>query len=159
MRCLLIDDDLNFSNQVIKALRDEVPELDKGIEHILTEKALQKRLSAKPFDYDVIILDVMVRWTNTNDTGEASQAPGDGGYFSAGIRCLAAIRKLPGGADIPVLIHSARDGGDIGSLIREAGLSLEKVTIFPKDGDFEPLISAVQELVAGGDKGSGKKRR
>ena len=80
MRCLLIDDDLQFTNRVIDALREEVPELRQSIDHILTEKALQMRLNARePFDYDTVILDVMVRWTDKNEQERAELAPGDGG--------------------------------------------------------------------------------
>src|SRR5277367_6798609 len=109
MRCLIIDDDENFSKAVIERVEDEIPELAGSFDLILTEKALRERLKSKSeFDYDVIILDVMVRWTDfsTPDPEE------EGGYFRAGIRCLGEIRKLKNGPDIPVLIHSAVDPGD-----------------------------------------------
>jgi len=146
MRCLIVDDDLQFTKLVTKWLLDGIPALQDHIDHILYEKALLKRLAVpEPFAYDFVILDIMVRWTDMNDT-EAPVAPEESGYFRAGIRCLAAIRSLPNGAEIPIFINSARDRSDIEALMQEARLSFDHVRIFPKDGDFEPLINAVKEL-------------
>jgi CheY-like chemotaxis protein len=145
MRCLIVDDDLGFTNLVTELLQEDVAVLRGNIDHILNEKALLKRLD-EPFAYDFVILDIMVRWTDMNDPETAPIAAGGDGYFGAGIRCMAAIRNLPNGAEIPIFINSARDRSDIEDLMQAARLPFDNVRIFPKDGDFPPLIAAVKEL-------------
>jgi hypothetical protein len=145
---MVIDDDEKFARRLIGRIEKSMPELGDSSDLVLTEKELRQRLEhTKVFGYSFVILDVMLRWTAFNEE-VTEDAPAEiGGYFRAGIRCLAAIRDLEEGRDVPVFIYSAVDPADVRFHLEERQNATKNVKIFGKGRDAERLQEAIREVL------------
>jgi hypothetical protein len=66
----------------------------------------------------------MLRWGNADASFELAppEIRADGGLFRAGFRCAAMLVANPRTRDLPVIIYSVLDRGDVESNIRQLGL-------------------------------------
>jgi DNA-binding NarL/FixJ family response regulator len=143
MQCALVDDDPLFNEEVIEELGGRFPSLQ--VEVIKTEKEFRERLDdPAKFNFDFVILDVMVHWADQSEESLPDPAL-KGGYFRAGIRCLEEILKRPELAKVPVIIHSALDEDQILAKVREQKLAEDHLAIISKRSDLANFCEAVQK--------------
>ena len=152
MRCVLMDDDITFSELVIQEIVKRFPKLKGQIDLISTEKEFRSRLEQPgSFRYDLAILDLMVHWVEQDKVELVDPRLTKGGYFRAGVRCLVELRKCPETAAIPVIIHSAVDKDEVSDAVESAlspeHLSTENLEIFEKRGNAVELLSAIDLLL------------
>jgi CheY-like chemotaxis protein len=98
-RVLILEDDSAMSEWLESAIHREMADLRPEIEVLETESEFvlkwlpefDKGLREKPA---VIVIDVMLRWTDP-DPDQPPRPPEviDGGFMRAGLRCLDLIRK------------------------------------------------------------------
>ena len=144
MKCALVDDDPLFNEEVIAELGGRFPSLQ--IEVIKTEKEFRERLAdPAKFNFDLVILDVMVHWADQSEESLPDPATVKGGYFRAGIRCLEEILKREELATVPVIIHSALDKDQVLAKVREQKLAEDHLTIISKRSDLANFCEAVQK--------------
>lgn len=142
MKILLVEDDVQQEEAIVDAIRKEFPEIQ--IETICTEldfrQSLESIATAPP---DLIILDIMIRWTDPR--ADMVPQPDDvkkETYLVAGIRCEKLLRSRPETELIPVVFYSI--------LEHERDLS-NKIPLRPnlncyltKGSDPKPLIDKVR---------------
>ena len=146
MKTLLIEDDYYFGEEIVGDLENAIPSLKGSFDIIRTEQQFKERLQgSEPLQFGFIILDVMLTWDNQSG-GRPPAEVVKGGYFEAGIRCLKQLREHPSTRSTPVIVHSARDTDQILQNILKERISMDGVTVVPKSGDPEPLVSAVRQL-------------
>jgi len=126
---------LQFLEKVI--IRD-LSDLHPEIEPLETESAFVDWLplfdSGKKKRPDVVVIDVMLRWTNPHP--EQPERPPDvieGGFMRAGLRCLERIRANPKLIFSRVILFTVLTKEDLNAL----GANMEGVDFLPKtDGNL-----------------------
>src|SRR3954463_9291603 len=116
MRILLVDDDPKLARELAKGLRAHAYAVDVASD---SDAAL---LRAAVYDYDIVLLDVML--------------PGSDGFA-----VCRALRERGGGA--PVLMLPARDAVDD----RIRGLDAGADDYLPKPFDFGELLARIRALL------------
>lgn len=142
MKIVLLEDDYLQAEAIREDISREIP--DAELVENSTEQEFQERLdNFKKNPPDVVILDVMVRWTDPSE--QAKRAPanvGSEGFMRAGLRCAKQIRELGNG--IPVILYTILDPIDLKEEM--SGLDLELVT---KDPRNTSLLEALNRLRQG----------
>jgi CheY-like chemotaxis protein len=143
MKILLVEDDYLQEEAIVVAIRKEFPQIQ--VEILNTELEFRQaldRIAAEP--PDLIILDVMMRWTDPSP--EMVPQPDEvkeGKYYRAGIRCEKLLRTRPETKRIPVIFYSILELKDLGiDLPLVDGL----VFYLPKGSDPEPLFNTIRGL-------------
>jgi len=117
MYILIVEDDLRQYEFIKKSLIDEDEFSDLRIDRIPTESGFRQRINEFETDRpDVIVMDVMLRWTDPSpDMTAAPEEVERDGFYRAGIRCVELLAKNPRLDNIPILIHSVLDKDDLES--------------------------------------------
>jgi CheY-like chemotaxis protein len=152
MKILVVENDFLQYDWLEKSLEQTLP--DAELDHIKTEQAFQQRfeeLARKP--PDIIIMDVMLQWTEANEELEALEdesIPGnvqlalDEGPYRAGLRCEEMLAHDSRTKAIPVILYTILEHKDL-----EADfLEHDKLTHLHlrKDSVPEPLIRLIREV-------------
>ena len=149
MRYLFIDDDEEYSRQVISILERKFPPMRGNIDLIASEKEFFDRLaSPEDFNYAFIILDIMLRWSSASDESNPHPAKVPGGYLKAGVRILNALRKDPRGASLPIIIHTARGSERVEEAMEEWGISKYGIVVVRKWGDLHELVEELKKRLS-----------
>jgi hypothetical protein len=117
---------------------------------LMTEREFRDHLAGFCQDPpDLIIMDVMMRWTDPRP-GEPPP-PADvlmGGYRRAGIRCVNLLAREPALGTVPVIYYTILERSDLERGDAEA-LS-GNVFLIRKSSDRQPLTRKIRELISGG---------
>ncbi len=144
MRVVLVEDDYLQAESIHSWLRQAWPHVE--IDRIETEKAFRAQLqSLSTHPPDVIIMDVMLRWSDPSP--DFDQPPDEverEGFYRAGVRCAELLRDDAGTSRIPVILYSVLEKLDLAGELAQTS----QVRFLPKS--FEPahLVRLVGSLVA-----------
>lgn len=136
LRLLLVEDDHLDSAWIISSLRAE---LAAEIELVTCERDFVARLETMASPPDLVIFDVMLRWAPASETLEREPIPVDvqeGGFFTAGLRCVERLRNCEATKAIPYLLYTGLTSNALGH---------EVVT---KSEDIQPLLAAIRSKLA-----------
>lgn len=115
MYILIVEDDRLQYNFIKNALGSAEAFPQARLERIVTESEFQKKFEAIATDKpDVIIMDIMLRWTDPAPDMELP--PPDiatQGFFRAGVRCEKMLAEDERTKDIPVIIYSVLEKEDL----------------------------------------------
>jgi CheY-like chemotaxis protein len=139
MRILLVEDDWIQE----ESIRDEIHVAFPGstVESFCTELEFREnleRLRAEP--PDLIILDMMIRWTDPSP--ELDESPVQFDPHLAGLRCKQLLNEFC--KDVPIVFHTILTIEDVN---KEQGFGNEKKERFVmKTGNSIQLIKAIHDL-------------
>ena len=151
LRILLVEDEYLFASVIRADVMEEFPSGTVKITILTTESQFNHRfkegVAAEPVD--VVILDVMIRWTSPDQPEPKSDEALAKGYYTAGIRCLEKLRARKDTAHVPVIIHSNLSREETEQKLE--GVSKGDLQIIPKSGDRQPLLKALQTIANSGE--------
>jgi len=144
MKIILVEDNHFFVQRIREDLFKKIKNLN--LVQIQTElefrKNIENIISPTP---DLIIVDVMLRWTNPSPSMELP--PNEileEGLFSAGIRCKEILLQHKINEEVPILIISALD--DV--VLDQEKLTMEKNVFFhEKNLNSKSLINRIISLL------------
>jgi len=143
MKILIVEDDHLQADWIKLSLGHALPGAE--IQRISTELGFRSSLEGIANEPpDVIIMDIMLRWTDPSaDTAEPPDEVRKEGFFAAGLRCERLLAANQRTSRIPVILYTVLEESDL----RQKQRSLrENVRYLPKESDPEPLISLVREV-------------
>jgi len=147
MKILIVEDDYLQADWIRANLEQAFSNLETGIDidQIGTELEFRARLADIPKEPpDVIIMDVMLRWT---DPSPDMQLPPDDvqekGFYRAGLRCARLLAKDKRTSDIPVILYTVLEHIDLKGDLQ--GLP-ERVIYLLKKSDPTELIQRIRDL-------------
>lgn len=143
MRILLVDDDPLQTEWLRSELGRRFPSAQ--FEEISTESGFRDKLAdIENSPPDVVLLDVMLRWTDVAEV--MPPVPSDvaeGKYFRAGLRCLGLMAKRSRTRDLPVILLTVLDEADLANELENLPPNVVHV---PKTADPEVLDRKIFEL-------------
>lgn len=146
MLILLIEDDYMTAELIGRKLRHYFKIKPDELTEIATELEFRQNLDQMAQDKpNVILLDVMLQWTEVSDAIEPR--PEDvraGGKYRAGFRCLKLLAEHKGTRNIPVVLYSAMGKPDLESDLQTLPPHVKFVL---KDSDFESLMGELRPLL------------
>ena len=118
------------------------------VDIVSTEQEFREKfLEIRRAQYDLIILDVMIRWVEPSpDSKPIDDDVLADGYFRAGIRCLKKLRTDDATKEIPVVIHSNLDDKEIREEMNRRHLNGVS-QIVPKSGSARELMEAMENAI------------
>ena len=145
MYFLIVEDDKLQFSFIKNGIKQGRYFKDSRIERIATESEFIEKLESiateKP---DVILLDIMLRWTDP--TPDMTLPPPDiaeEGFFRAGVRCEQRLANDMRTRNIPVIVYSILEKQDFEGEIRERA----EVHYLEKDFSVEKLNSKLEECL------------
>jgi DNA-binding NarL/FixJ family response regulator len=146
MYILLIEDDYLTAESLIDELGSAFPKTD--VKHCRTESEFLQtidEIAAHP--PKVVIMDVMVRWTDPSENMPPQpEEVQHNGPWRAGIRCERRLHDL--NPKIPIVFYSVLDRDDLKDAVVLDTPTLP-VTHLRKAGDVTPLIDHLRERFHG----------
>ncbi len=150
MKIVIVEDDYLQAEWLQGILKEQF--LHCKVQQISTEldfrNALVRLREAPP---DLVILDVMLRWTDP--APYMIGAPADvraSGFFRAGFRCERLLRQFPETAGVPVILYTVLEEEDF--LRKDFGIDLLKLpanTLYvSKESDPTKLLEIIKEITA-----------
>jgi CheY-like chemotaxis protein len=140
MRILIVEDDYLQANWIHRTIQQALP--GSRIDRISTELGFRSNLSDIASNPpNVIILDVMLRWTDPQP--EMIPPPDDvreGQFFSAGFRCQRLLAKDHRTKNIPVILYTVLERLDLHNELRDLP---DNVYYLAKDPEPDSLISLI----------------
>ena len=147
-KILIVEDDYLFAEDMRQDILSNPKFADAEIDMVCTEQEFRENfLKITLAQYDLIILDVMIRWVEPSP--EPKPIDDDvlaDGYFRAGIRCLKKLRTVDATKEIPVVIHSNLDDKEIRDEMNRQHLNGVS-QIVPKSGNARKLMDAVENAI------------
>jgi CheY-like chemotaxis protein len=145
MKILIVEDDHLQADWIHQSLANKFPRAE--IERISTELEFRSRvdngnLAENP--PDVIIMDVMLRWTDPGP--DLKPPPSDvreEGFFNAGLRCERLLAQEERTSHIPVILYTVLERTD---LKQDPEKLRRNVHYLPKESNPEPLIQLIRDL-------------
>lgn len=140
---LLVEDDYLQAQAITTVLKEHFPDLVE--QHLSTEQEFCRELShIRGNPPDVIIIDVMLRWTNPSpNMPVAPLEVKQGGYHNAGLRCERRLREHPETVNTPVILYTVLVDVDLTAELMHVD---SKATVFlEKDSDYRPLVDAIAQ--------------
>ncbi|HYU30914.1 MAG TPA: hypothetical protein VEW48_02020 [Thermoanaerobaculia bacterium] len=143
MRVLIVEDDYLQADWLGEILREQLEGVE--IEHIRSEQKFYDWLeSSKGSPPDLIILDVMLRWTDPGSGISAPEEVRTGGYYRAGLRCEKLLRQLEESRSTPVILYTVLEALDLGDDIDKISA---KSAYLGKSSDPSPLVEIARRLL------------
>lgn len=144
MKILIVEDDRIQSDLMAVGLRSAFPQSTVNL--IETEREFRELLEGMATDPpDVIVMDVMLRWTNPSP--EMPRAPEDvreGGHYQAGLRCAALLGRYETTKTIPVILHTILEKADLLHGLHLLG----NVHLLTKDSNIDALIDMIRQVTS-----------
>jgi hypothetical protein len=149
-RILVLEDDSRMSDWLEASIHRELADLDPVIEIVETEAefvlewlpSFRQSLKAQP---QVIVIDVMLRWTDpAPDQPPRPAEVIEGGFMRAGLRCFKLIRSSVALARTKVIFFSSLTEEDLESL----GVACERCKFVPKD-DGQAILASIRAAMTG----------
>lgn len=139
MHILLVEDDYQQAVLIRDSLQAAYP--DGKVDLIQTECEFRAHLDTiESQSPDVVVLDVMLRWTDPSERMEPR--PEDvkaGGIFEAGLRCKELLDARETTRRIPVILYTVLERADLGP--KEQG-----ALFLSKEAEPDALIHAIRAL-------------
>lgn len=148
MYFLIVEDD-KFQYAHIKDAITRIRSFSKSktrIERIATElEFIDKFESIATEKPDVILMDIMLRWTDpAPDVKLPPPEIAEQGFFRAGVRCEQRLAGDPRTSDIPIIVYSILEKKDLEGEITQR----PEVSYLEKDFGVGELNSKLEELLA-----------
>jgi CheY-like chemotaxis protein len=143
MYVLIVEDDKVQFQSFEKALRES--SVISRINRIRTEKEFNDRFEEIALDKpDVILMDIMLRWADPEpDLPPPPPEIDNEGFYRAGLRCERLLARDDRTKNIPIVIYSVLDSGQVGKEIpRRPG-----VNFLNKTFDLKALERALIDSV------------
>lgn len=139
MHILIVEDDYQQADLIRDSLQSVFP--GGKIDLIQTEYKFRTYLDViENQPPDIVVLDVMLRWTDPSEKMELRPEDAkSGGIFEAGLRCKELLAAREATRRIPVILYTALERSDLSSKAQGA-LHLSK------EADPEVLINAIRTL-------------
>jgi CheY-like chemotaxis protein len=145
MHFLIVEDDKLQFSYIKNGIRQGRYFSESRIERIATEwEFIGKFESLATEKPDVILLDIMLRWTDP--APDMTLPPADiaeEGFFRAGVRCEQRLAVDPRTRNIPVIVYSILEKTDFDGEIRER----PEVHYLEKNFGVEELNSKLEECL------------
>jgi CheY-like chemotaxis protein len=144
MRILIVEDDPLQVDSIQKQLRSGIAGV-RFDEVLKSEHAFLSHLDLicanKP---DIILMDVMLRWTELRPGPPMPDDVNDEGYYRAGLRCQAALAAREKSGHIPIILYTILDNGDL----KEAVAKLPEYVVHVRKGPrATELIEQIHKLI------------
>lgn len=149
MKALLLEDDTEQFDVVSNALRQELPHIK--IQRISTESAFRRELEAVYLNPPhVFVIDVMLRWTDPSAEYEPMppEIRADSGHYRAGFRCAQMLAESKSTSNVPVIIYSVIDEGDLKAEIERLGLNLPNLRFIRKQSYVSNLAEEIKAVLS-----------
>lgn len=143
MDILIVEDDAFQAETIEAKLNQEFPGAE--IQKISTERQFHLSLdSIVQNPPSVVVLDVMLRWT---DPAPNLETPPDDvrreGFFRAGLRCQKLLAQHETTSGVPVILYTVLDRNE---LDRELKGLPPNVVHLRKESDLSPLVQTIREM-------------
>jgi CheY-like chemotaxis protein len=147
VKILIVEDDPLQVDLIFPSL---VKAFHRGeIKNISTEHEFRARLDEISNDPpDVVVMDVMLRWTDP--APDMPVWPDDvrlEGHYLAGIRCSRLLAENNITRHIPVILYTVLTEKDLEHHLGRSRDPQSTVCFLQKNGDAEPLIQKIRELI------------
>lgn len=145
MYFLIVEDDKLQFSFIKNAIKQGRHFSNSRVERIATESEFIDKLDSIATDRpDVILLDIMLRWTDPSP--QMTLPPpeiAEQGFFRAGVRCEQRLAADPRTRNIPVIVYSILEKKDFEGQIRPR----PEVRYLEKDFGVEELNLALEECL------------
>lgn len=144
MKILIVEDDWLQSENLISEISLRLP--NSKITLLESELAFRQQIFSPEFEIpDIILLDIMLRWTNPSPN--MSMPPSDikeEGFYNAGFRCQKLLSNDERLKHIPIILYSVLTKLDLENQLRSIPAG---VTHFLKDNDIVSLINLIKKIL------------
>jgi len=144
MEILIVEDDALQAETIESRLKKDFP--GARIRKVSTERQFHLSLdSIVQNPPSVVVLDVMLRWTDP--APDLEPPPGDvrrEGFSRAGLRCQKLLAQHETTSGVPVILYTVLDRND---LDRELKGLRPNVAHLRKESDLSPLVQQIREMV------------
>ena len=138
MRIIVVEDDNIEADSLVNGLKEK---LNADVSVIHTEREFVGTLgSIAEHPPDLIVLDVMLRWTDPTPDLKIEDIPADvlrDGFYSAGVRCVKRLEADNRTKGIPVVFYTTLERN-------EFGLPITHIT---KGEEIDSLAQAIRSKV------------
>lgn len=143
---VLVEDDYEHANRIRTSLEFAFPAAE--VKRISTELEFRLKLDDLAVDRpDVIILDVMLRWTDPRrDLQKPPEDVEEGGFYRAGVRCANLLLKREETKDIPIIFYTILEHDDLSDDLNY----IRKKNVFHLQKDSESLATEILRLLNDG---------
>lgn len=143
MRAVIVEDDYLQADWLKQTIQSAFH--GAQVDCIRTEYAFRQALAdLRKSPPDVLLLDVMLRWTNPGMDVSAPDDVREGQYYRAGLRCERLLREFPETKALPVILYTMLEGKDL----KEDFTHLSSRTCYVgKDSDASQLIQTLRDLI------------
>jgi CheY-like chemotaxis protein len=112
-RVLVVEDDYLQADWLEETLKKSFTDLN--VQQIRTESEFRNKLGNLRRDPpDLILLDVMLRWTDPSPKIDVPTEEAKNGFFRAGLRCERLLRQHKETRRIPVILYTVLQETDLG---------------------------------------------
>ncbi len=142
MKIMVVEDDYLQADWIQQKLELEIP--GSKVKTISTECQFRDYFNIIISDPpDVIVMDVMMRWTDPDP--EMRPAPHEvvqGLFFRAGLRCIKLLAEDQRTNKIPVILYTILGKNDL----EDEPIDHQDFFHLPKDASMQSLIRRIQEI-------------
>ena len=144
MYILVVEDDYLQADWICKKVKQV---LRTDVKRISTESQFRKQLkNIEKNRPDVIIMDVMLPWTDPSpDIELAPHEVIEEGFYRAGVRCTKLLAANENTKGIPVILYTVLERADLEDQLKELS-SNSRVVHLRKDSDDDRLVELIHEL-------------
>jgi len=119
------------------------------IDCISTEERFRSKLgeweAAKQEKPDLVIMDIMLRWTDpAPNMPDPPEDVAREGFRRAGIRCRELMSTNKATQNVPVILYSVLEKSDLREELDESDLSM---SYMPKNSDTSKLLKRIRQLL------------
>jgi|ERR1035441_2337962 CheY-like chemotaxis protein len=145
MRIVIAEDDKLQADLFVRALNQVFPEA--AVTLFRTEKEFRDGLESITMDPpDIVILDIMMRWTDPSlDRAPAPPDVNAGKFHRAGFRCQKLLERGDKTREVPVILYTVVESAEFTT---ELSALPSNVRMLPKMETMYNLIGAIREMTA-----------
>jgi CheY-like chemotaxis protein len=145
MKILLVEDDHFQAEQIRSALEESFSKL--SFEKVDSEHEFYSKLGdIERNPPDVIIMDVMLRWTHpSRDMPDPPEEVLAEKHYRAGFRCLKRLAEREATKRIGVILYTVLESGDIDKDLKTLP---SNVIYLRKEANYEPFIRGVRRFTS-----------
>jgi CheY-like chemotaxis protein len=144
MYILVVEDDYLQSNLICEKLRNT---FHANVKRLSTEMEFRQNLDELARNRpDVIIMDVMLRWTDPSP--EVKIPPREvrkEGFYRAGIRCTKLLAEREETKGIPVILYTILERTDLENQLLELSPKMHVIHL-RKESEVDRLIESIREF-------------